>query len=97
MLFHIHASWTNSTFMVASTHIFMFVFFRAKNLAIAFWFCTVHIAFTRLSVKIINTDNCVLFFTVDRNDKSFIKYITLSIPAFSLYFWIFSISDNATM
>src|SRR5699024_4022608 len=41
--------------------IFMFIFFRTKDLSVAIRFCTIHVAFTWFAVKIIDANNDVLF------------------------------------
>src|SRR5699024_12259766 len=75
----------------------MFIFFRTEHLTVTFGLPTVYIAFTRFAIKIIFPDYSVFFFVVDWNDKTFIKNITLTIPALPLNFWIFSVRYNSTM
>src|SRR5690625_5138314 len=55
----------------------MFIFFRTEHLSITFWARTIYITFTWLSIKVVDANDRMHFFSIDWHGKSLIKHIAL--------------------
>ena len=68
-----------AAFVCAAAHIFVLVFFRADNLCVTAWFCTVDVAFAWFAVEVIFSDYYV-FNLVYGYGNTFVKYVHLTVP-----------------